>query len=226
MELAIDTSTDWGGIALSQQGLPVAELAWKPGQNHSAELHPNISRLLEIGRADFKSLTVVFVARGPGSFNGLRAGISAAKGIAFSLNLPIVSVSTLEIEAYPFASAGLPICPVHDAGHGEIACALYLADDGWNCLKEEYLTTMEQLCSGINSRTLFCGEIPAGAITRILESLGEKAVIPRWAQRLRRPSCLAELGWQRLQSGQVDNLATLQPIYLRQPPITQRKKKY
>jgi tRNA threonylcarbamoyl adenosine modification protein YeaZ len=226
MELSIDTSTAWGGVALSTQGQVTAELTWKPGQNHSVELHPNISRLLETAKADFRSVMAVFVARGPGSYNGLRAGISAAKGIAFSLNIPIVAVSTLEIEAYQFASLGLPICPLHDAGRREFACALYGSQGGWVCLKTEYLTTLEKLCSEISTRMVFCGEIPEAAIARIKEVLGEKAVIPDPVQRIRRPSCLAVLAWQRLQSGQTDNLATLQPIYLRQPPITQRKKKH
>lgn len=210
---------------MSNDGQPLVELTWKPGQNHSVELHPNISRLLEIGRVDIRSITAVFVARGPGSFNGLRAGISAAKGIAYSLNIPIVGVSTLEIEAYQFAGAGLQICPVHDAGRGEIACAVYFQDKDWKCLKEEHLTTVEKLCSEIHDRTLFCGEISSAAYG-VLELLGDKAVIPHQVQRLRRPFSLAELGWQRLQAGLTDNLATLQPIYLRQPPITQRKKKY
>ena len=226
MEIAIDTSTGWGGIALSQDGNLLADLTWKPGQNHTSELFPNIERLLQTARADIRSLSAVFVATGPGSFNGLRAGISAAKGLAFSLHIPLVGISTLEAEALPFAFTGLPLCPIHDAGRGEIAVALYRQADNWRQLKEEYLTTVESLCAEVNEKTIFCGEIPPAAIGLILASLGDKAVIPGWEQRLRRPGYIACLGWQRLQSGQEDNLAILQPIYLRQPPITQRKKKY
>ncbi len=226
MEIAIDTSTGWGGIALSQDGDLLAELTWKPGQNHTSELFPNIERLLQTAKTGIRSLTAVFVATGPGSFNGLRAGISAAKGLAFSLKIPLVGISTLEAEALPFAFSGLPLCPVHDAGRGEIAAALYRRSGGWQQLKEEYLTTVESLCSETREKTIFCGEIPPAAIDIILALLGENAVIPGWQQRLRRPGYISHLGWQRLQSGREDNLATLQPIYLRQPPITQRKKKY
>ena len=226
MEIAIDTSTAWGGIALSQGGDVLAELTWKPGQNHTSELFPNIERMLQTAKTDIKSLSAVFVATGPGSFNGLRAGISAAKGLAFSLKIPLVGISTLEAEALPFAFTGLPLCPIHDAGRGEIAAALYRQADSWQQLREEYLTTVESLCSETGEKTIFCGEIPPPAIDIILASLGEKAVIPGWQQRLRRPGYISYLGWQRLQSGLEANLATLQPIYLRQPPITQRKKKY
>jgi len=226
MELVIDTSTGWGGTALSRDGNLLAELTWKPGQNHTSELFPNIERLLQTAKSDIKSLSAVFVATGPGSFNGLRAGISAAKGLAFSLNIPLVGISTLEAEALPFAFTELPVCPIHDAGRGEIAVALYRQAGSWQQLKEEYLTTLESLCAEISEKTIFCGEIPPPAIGLILASLGENAVIPGWEKRLRRPGYISYLGWQRLQSGQEDNLATLQPIYLRQPPITERKKKY
>ncbi len=168
----------------------------------------------------------MFVAIGPGSFNGLRAGISAAKGLAFSLKIPLVGISTLEAEALPFAFSGLPLCPIHDAGRGEIAAALYRHTGRWQRLKEEYLTTVESICAEISTKTIFCGEIPPAVIDQILVSLGENAVIPGWEQRLRRPGYIAYLGWQRLKSGEADSIATLQPIYLRQPPITQRKKKY
>ncbi|MCX6001865.1 MAG: tRNA (adenosine(37)-N6)-threonylcarbamoyltransferase complex dimerization subunit type 1 TsaB [Chloroflexi bacterium] len=226
MEISIDTSTAWGGTALSQDGNLLAELTWRPGQNHTSELFPNIERLLQTAKSDIKSLSAVFVAIGPGSFNGLRAGISAAKGLAFSLKIPLVGISTLEAEALPFAFSGLPLCPIHDAGRCEIAAALYHHTGRWQRLKEEYLTTVESLCAEISAKTIFCGEIPPAAVDQILTSLGENAVIPRWEQRLRRPGYIAYLGWQRLKSGRTDSIATLQPIYLRQPPITQRKKKY
>jgi tRNA threonylcarbamoyl adenosine modification protein YeaZ len=226
MELSIDTSTAWGGVALSQEGMLLAETTWKPGQNHTVELYPNINRLLEAAHTEAKSITAVFVAIGPGSFNGLRAGISAAKGLAFSLGVPLKGISTLEIEAYPFAFSALPVCPIHDAGRGEIAAALYRYGESWQCLREEHLTTIGKLPEEITGQTVFCGEMPDGATEAIKSLLGDNAIIPGYETRLRRPAMLAALGWQYLQSKGADNLSTLQPIYLRQPPITQRKKKY
>jgi tRNA threonylcarbamoyladenosine biosynthesis protein TsaB len=226
MELGIDTSSDFGGVALSNEGRLLAEICWKPGQNHSSELHPNISRLMEIARADFSMLTAVYVATGPGSFNGLRAGISTARGIAFAGSIPVTGISTLEIEAFQYAGAGYPICPVHDAGRGELAAALYTDEGGWRCLKDAHLTTIEQLCAETAVPTLFCGEIPERALAGLRELPAGLVVLPGWTQRLRRPACLCALGWKYMQSGRGSDPAALQPIYLRQPPITQRKKKY
>ena len=225
MELAIDTSTDSCSIGLSQQGEMIAELTWHSGQNHTVELVPNIVSLLNHNRASPQSLTAVFVAKGPGSFNGLRVGISTAKGLALALNIPLVGISTLEIEAYPFAFTKLPLCPIHNAGRGEIAAALYQQTDGWHCLAEEHITPVDALCQRIKRKTLFCGEIPPSVIERLQQKLDTRAIIPEATARLRHATFLTALGWQRLKKGDIDNPATLQPLYLRQPPITERKVK-
>lgn len=223
MELAIDTSTDISSIALSHQGETIAEMTWHSGQSHTVELVPNIVHLLNRTKSNPKSLSAIFVAKGPGSFNGLRVGISTAKGLAFALNIPLVGISTLEIEAYPFAFTKLPLCPIHNAGRGEIATALYQQNDDWRCLVEPYITTVDVLCQRIKKRTLFCGEIPPSVVEELQQRLGEHAVIPNPEARLRHASYLAALGWKYLSKGKLDNPASLQPLYLRQPPITQRK---
>lgn len=223
MELAIDTSTDFASIALSHQGNTMAELTWHSRQNHTVELVPNIERMLHQTKVSQKSLEAIFVAKGPGSFNGLRVGVSTAKGLAFALNIPLVGIGTLEIEAYPFAFTGLLLCPVHNAGRGEIAIAFYQWDNDWRCLEEEHITTVDVLCQRIDEKTVFCGEIPEAVAQQLREKLGKTVIIPESAARLRRASYLALLGWRRLERGELDNPATLQPLYLRPPPITQRK---
>jgi tRNA threonylcarbamoyl adenosine modification protein YeaZ len=225
MELAIDTSTDFCSIGLSCEGETLAEMAWHSGQNHTVELAPNITRLLNQAKSSPQSLDAIFVAKGPGSFNGLRVGISTAKGLAFALDIPLVGISTLEVEAYPFAFAKLPICPIHNAGRGEIAAAVYQLKDTWHCLTSEHITTTDALCRQIKQKTVFCGEIPPSIIEELKKCLARYAIIPNAAARLRHASYLAALGWQRLDGGQLDDAASLQPLYLRQPPITQRKVK-
>lgn len=224
MELAIDTSTNVAGVCLSDKGAVIAELTWNTGQNHTTELVPNIKNMLAQKNTGMESISAIIVAVGPGSFNGLRVGLSTAKGFAFALKVPIIGVSTLETEAFPFACTRLPVCPVHNAGRGEIAAALYRQKTDWQCLQKEHLTTIENLCSRTRTRTLFCGELLDTAIDEIKQRLGDRAVIPDAAARLRRPGFLAQLGWQRLSAGIQDNPYTLEPIYLRQPPITLSKK--
>ena len=225
MELAIDTSTNYAGIALSHEGKPVAERTWYSENNHTIELVPNIQNVFKQIKIETKDIQAIFVAKGPGSFNGVRVGLSTAKGFALALNIPIVAISTLEIEAYPFAFTRLPICPIHNAGRGEIATALYRQNNHWECLKEEHITNIETLCQQIKEQTLFCGEISPSDIEYVQQKLEKNAIIPEATVLLRHASHLAALGWQRLSTGIQDNPESIQPIYLRKPPITQRKVK-
>jgi tRNA threonylcarbamoyl adenosine modification protein YeaZ len=223
MELAIDTSTDYASIAISHQGETLSELSWHTKQNHTRELVPNIDYLLCQAKVEPRAIEAIFVAKGPGSFNGLRIGMSTAKGFAFSLNIPLIAISTLEIEAYPFAFTGLPIRPMHNAGRSEIATALYQQNDSWRCLAPEHITTADKLCQETKERTVFCGEIPLVVVEELKTKLGDLALVPEIAVRMRHASHLATLGWQRLSRGEKDDPASLQPTYLRPPPITQRK---
>ncbi len=226
MEIAIDTSTNLSSIALSHQGRTITEMTWHSTQSHTVELVPNIVHLLNRTKMKLSSLDAVFVAKGPGSFNGLRVGVSTAKGLAFALGIPLVAISTLEVEAYPFAFTKLPIRPIHNAGRDEIATALYQQQDNdWRCLIEEHITNIDALCEQVKGKTLFCGEISSSVIEQLRRRLGKHALIPDQEARLRHASYLAALGWQCLSTGKQDNPASLQPLYLRQPPITQRKVK-
>jgi len=224
MQLAIDTSTDTASLAIVQDSEVLAELTWRCGQNHTTQLLPHLAHLINQTKLSLQSTTGIIVARGPGSFNGLRVGISTAKGLAFSLGIPIVGVSSLEVEAYQHAETGLPICPIFNAGRGEIATAIYQVKyNEWRQLIVEHITTVETLCSQITTKSIFCGEFIPVIATQLRKQLKQKAVIPSPAAGLRRASFLAELGLKRLKAGDYDNPATLQPLYLRRPAITKPK---
>jgi len=224
MQIAIDTSTDVATVALVEGKVILAELTWLSQRNHSVELLPNLIHLLRQAGRELGSATAIIVARGPGSYNGLRVGVSAAKGLAFSLDIPLVGVSTLAVTAYPHLAWGLPVCPVNPAGRGEVATARYqVVEGGWRTLEKESLSTVSILCAGTKTRTVFCGELTPEVIREIEQSLEDLAVLPSPAARLRRAVFLAELGLDRLAAGEVDSVATLQPIYLRRPAITQSK---
>ena len=224
MQLAIDTSTDIASLALVRDGRVVAELTWRCGQNHTRQLLPNLDHLLRQFELDAQAITGVIVAIGPGSFNGLRVGVSTAKGLAFSLGIPIVGIGSLETEAYQHAETNLPICPIFNAGRGEIAAAMYQQQDGeWLRLADEHITTVETLCSQITTTTVFCGEYVPDVAVQIEELCQDKAVIPSAVTGLRRAGFLAELGLKRLEAGDTDDTATLQPQYLRRPSITKAK---
>jgi len=225
MELSLDTSSSIVSIALSHKGEILASLTWQTKQNHTIELLPNVVCLLQQAKVELDSIEAIIVAKGPGSFNGLRVGISTAKGLSVTLSIPLLGVNTLEAEAYIFAFTGLPLRPIHKAGREEIATALYRQKDNkWQCLEGENLTTVRTLCRRIKQRTIFCGEIPPYILGEIQQNLGSQAIISH-INNPSRASSLAILGWRKLSKGKQDDPITLQPLYLRPPHITKPRDK-
>ncbi len=224
MQIAIDTSTDTASLALVQDSEVLAELTWRCGQNHTVQLLPHLSHLLNQTDLSLQAADCIIVARGPGSYNGLRVGLSTAKGLAFSLGIPIIGISTLEVEAYQHAEIGLPVCPIFNAGREEIAVAMYQKKGGkWRQLTAENLTTVDVLCSQIATMTVFCGEFVPSIASELKKRLKQKALIIPPAAGLRRAGFLAELGLKRFKAGNYDNPTTLQPLYFRGPSITKPK---
>jgi tRNA threonylcarbamoyl adenosine modification protein YeaZ len=223
MIVAIDSSTDTASLALAQDKV-LAKVSWRCGQNHSVELLPRLTQLFDEAKVSLKDTSVIIVAKGPGSFNGLRVGLSTAKGLAFSLGVPIIGISSLEAEAYGHAESGLPICPIFNAGRGEIAIALYQkTNSGWNRIASEHITTVEALADEIKEKTLFCGEYVNTIDRQLKKRLKEKAVIA--PDQMRSAISLIELAKPRIDAGDYDDPATLQPTYLRRPAITKPKRR-
>jgi len=224
MQIAIDTSTDTAGLAVVEDRQIIAELTWRCGKNHTVQLLPNLDYLLRQNSLSIEAADCIIVAIGPGSYNGLRVGVSTARGLAFSLNIPVVGISTLEAEAWQHAGTGLPVCPVLNAGREEVAAALYRMENGtWHQFEEEHLSTVDNLCSKIKTETLFCGEYVRTIADELRGKLGEKARIVSPVSGLRRAGFLAELGLKRIDAGDYDDAATLQPRYFRGPSITKPK---
>jgi tRNA threonylcarbamoyladenosine biosynthesis protein TsaB len=224
MELAIDTSTAVASLALSFQGEVQAELTWHAGRNHTVELMPNMIHLLHLAKVELGDIQGIIVAKGPGSFTGVRVGMSTAKGLCFALGVPLIGISTLEAAAFAHAATFLPICPILSVGRGEIAAALFqMQGEKWHRLMAEHITSVDALCSEIGERTIFCGEIPSEVARRLKQRLGAKAVILQGGASLRHAGYLAQLGWRRLEAKDFDNLATLQPLYLRKPAVTMKQ---
>src|SRR5688500_16040942 len=117
MLLAIDTSTTQAGIAL-YDGQVQAEVAWRAGRDHGRQLLPVIHETLaRLGRAP-TDLAAIGAARGPGSFTGLRVGLSVGRGLAFALGLPLYGIGSLDVLAAGLAGYSGSIRAVLEAGRG------------------------------------------------------------------------------------------------------------
>lgn len=224
VQLTIDSSTDTASLAVTRDGDILAELSWQCRRNHSVELMPHIAALLEQDNICWDDIELIIVARGPGSFNGLRVGLTTAKGLAFGLGVPIIGIDTLEAAAWAHASYGLPVCAVLPAGGSEFAAAIYRQQgDAFRNIVASHITKIGELSQQIKETTIFCGDLSTNNIASLCNILGPRAIIPPPAARLRRAGFLAELGLRRFAAGDFDDARTLQPIYLRRPQITQPK---
>jgi tRNA threonylcarbamoyladenosine biosynthesis protein TsaB len=218
MILAIDTATQYAGLALYNNDGIFAEESWYAGRNHTVELTPRIDRMLKLANLAVPELTALAVALGPGSFTGLRIGLAVAKGLALPHKLPVVGVPTLEITAYPFRAIDLPVWAIAQAGRGRILAARFgRLDDKWQALTKPHLTTCEALGQAITHPVLFTGEIDQEAGATLKRLSHQKAQVARPAERLRRSGYLAEIAATRLEAGAQDDPDALAPIYISSP---------
>jgi tRNA threonylcarbamoyladenosine biosynthesis protein TsaB len=217
MLLAIDTSTAHIGLACYDARGLAGECTWFSGRDHTAQVLPQLTLLLRhIGR-EREAIAAVAVALGPGSWSGLRVGLSTAKGLALARGLPVVGVGTLDALGYQHAQPGVALYPLIRLGRERYASACYGVGDAARRSVQPRNITLAELCAEVAGPALFCGDIDGEVQETLRGHLGERARFPSPAANLRRPGFLAELAWQRLQSGQEDDAATLEPIYLGQP---------
>lgn len=215
MLLALDTATQNASVALYDPRQVWAERCWFSDHNHTIELMPAVQAMLtqlQLSPADLKG---VAVALGPGSFTGMRIGLSVAKGLALALRIPIVGVHTLDILAHPFSELRRPTCAFVRAGRGRYCAAIYSRTRrGWGREGDFHLVNPGELAELAPEGALFCGELDAELRAAIEDRWGPAPRVATPAQALRRASVLAELAWERVAAGQGDNLTTLSPVYL------------
>ncbi len=218
MLLALDTATNLASIALYDGWRVVAEHSWYSARRHTVELAPNVEALLAQAGVQPAQLAGVAVALGPGSFTGLRVALSLAKGLTLATGAGLIGVPTLDVVAYPHQWQPHPVCAVVQAGRGRLCWALYChTADGWATVTGYRLSAVDAVAAEIGERTLFSGELLPQNADRLRGLLGEHFQLAPPAMRLRRAGVLAEIAWSRWQAGQVDDPATLSPIYLHEP---------
>lgn len=221
MLLAIDTATRFASLALYDPagGVVRAEHTWYSLDNHTVELVPNLERMLAGQQVKAEQLVGIAISLGPGSFMGLRIGLSVAKGMAISSSLRVVGVPTLDAIDLAQSARSLPLWAIVRVGRGRIAAAFYPAAGPRPPASDYRLTTFDELELPVEGPVLLAGEIDAPAAEQLRARWGERVVIASPAAGLRRAAYVAELAWERLKLGEADDLATLSPIYLHHPGL-------
>jgi len=212
MLLAVDTSTTQVGLALHDGSQVIAEYAWRSGRRHTTELAPAVQDLLTRCALTMDDVTALGVALGPGSFTSLRVGLALVKGLALSKHIPLIGIPTLDILAHAQPASKHPLLCAIQAGRSRFAVGVYKSSrKGWQAQGPARVVPLEALMAEAQSPVILCGEFSAEEVQKIKEK-DIHLVSP--AGSIRRPAVLAELAWARWQAGDVDDEATLAPIYL------------
>lgn len=236
MLLAIDTATRTASVALYDETGIIGESTWRARENHTTSLMPQLLRLMRLSGTRIERVQVVAVAIGPGSFTGLRIGLSVGKGLALARGLPLIGIPTLDGLAQAFAQQSLPIWAVLEAGRGKYAAARYTVRRGNAKRVGDYAvgdaTSLTQvIATSLDGETgesetgkkasrqkpgntLVCGEVDATLRSTLIARLQERVVLATAANSTRRAAFLGELAWQRWQTDRMSDLSTISPYYI------------
>ena len=217
--LAIECSAGAASVALTKDGVLVAQYFQNNGKTHSRTLLPMIQSMLETCEWTLADVNVIAVAAGPGSFTGLRIGISVAKGLAWQGDLKCCGVSTLEAMAHPLAHMeGVVLCPVMDARRDQVYNALFSAKGGALLrMREDRAIGLADLLADLNEihETIVLVGDGASLVQQYAEAQGRQLTLPPTHLRVQSAwgvACAARSVWE---SGDLVSPEQLQPSYLR-----------
>lgn len=214
--LAVDTASRTCSVAVMEDGQVAAEFTAHHRDTHSRFLMDMIDQSLAVSRFTLVDMDGFAVTIGPGSFTGLRIGLSTVKGLALAMDRPVVGIGTLEALAFPFAFSGKLICPLLDARRQEVYAALYRPGGGRLApLKPAFVACLDDVLLEVREPCMFVGDGAAAYRDRILEVLPDRALIADAVYHPVRASAAAALAMPRLLAGQADDPAALTPWYIR-----------
>jgi len=220
LSLAIDSSQDICALALGRDGQLLTELHFHHKMNLLRRLMPNVEQILSDAGHVVKDLDAVVISLGPGSFTGLRIGVTIAKTLAYTLAKPIVGVGTLDAIARGCAptSADL-ICPMIHARTGEVYWSLFDSSGEVRLAEYEVATVVHVLeeAAKRGASVHFCGSGAAKNAEAIRHRFGNSALVEQAWSDFARGAVLLEIGEKRLRDGIADDALTLAPLYVKKP---------
>lgn len=218
--LAVDTSGPVAGVAVLRDGEIAYEGAAVNRLTHSVNLMPMIEEALGRAGMDVSDIDLYAAVTGPGSFTGVRIGVSAVKGMAHGAGKPCVGVDALEALAVGACMTDALICPIQDARAGQVYGAAFSAGmppvRALDNMAEKLPAFIEKALAVADGRKLcFLGDGVKTYEKNIVEILGDRAVFPPVHMRYLRPASVAALAQQH--ADQAVDYLTLMPVYLRAP---------
>ncbi|MGM9552386.1 MAG: tRNA (adenosine(37)-N6)-threonylcarbamoyltransferase complex dimerization subunit type 1 TsaB [Clostridia bacterium] len=191
--LAVDTSALTATVSIMKDGVSVFENNITNSLTHSETLMPMIDYALKSVNLSAKDIDLYAVSQGPGSFTGIRIGVSAVKGLAYALDKPVFGMNTLLSLAYNLSIVeNKPICPIMDARRSQVYNAIYTFKNG---VPEEIeaprALSIEELCQSITEPTYFVGDGCNVYKEKIIELCCENAIFAPPQLMLQKASSIA-----------------------------------
>ena len=218
MILAIETSTPVCGAALVQTGRLLAEINVQTGNTHSERLMPQLERLFLLAGADRAELAALAVSIGPGSFTGLRIGLTTAKTLAYAWGKPIVGVPTLEALAYGCPCADGWVAALLDAQKGRVYRAIYRWQAGRLCeispVEIAPAAAVVGELAALPAPVMVVGESVREHLALLDATHGRVVAAPE-AALMPRAAAVAMLGYEKWRQGAAVRPEELNPFYVR-----------
>ena len=209
--LNIETATKNCSVSLSKSGKTIffKEHA-DQGYSHAEKLHVFIDQVIKECQINISEINAVAVSKGPGSYTGLRIGVSAAKGLCYALNIPLIAVDTLEILANQVQKKDGLIVPMLDARRMEVYSAVFNNDlEKISETKAEILSTDSY--AEINEKIYFVGDCQEKCQTVLTKNNFE------FLPEIVYPSAneMSKLSYQKFENKQFEDVAYFEPFYLK-----------
>ena len=221
--LHIDTTTKKCSVALAQDGeLMIQKELLSEEFSHSEQLHPFIEEVLKESGLKSSSLSAIAISKGPGSYTGLRIGVSAAKGLCFALDLPLIALNTLEIMVQPYEVSPYSfIIPMLDARRMEVYTAIFDETKKWIQETMAEVLTKNTFTSIVNEQS--CLIIGDGAIK--FKTLHPN-INASYTSEIHYPVAkdMITLAWKKFNAKEFEDLAYFEPFYLKDFQTTPPKK--
>ena len=217
--LSLDTSTKSASIALLKDDETLYEINMNLGVHHSTAILPALDTLCRTSNIKTNAIDLFVCTIGPGSFTGLRIGLSTIKGLAFAADKPVVGVSTLDALAWNVAGLEMFVCPMLDAKKNHVYTALYRAgaENMLERKEHERIIDVKTFLQNINDKTVFVGDGATMHRELICAMLPDKAFFVSHVHQHIRASAVGHLGVKKYLRGDVLHPFNVTPIYLRFP---------